>query len=151
VDEERANAAEMTGTRSRPRKAGIRSPADDVGDFLDQHTTAKIVVIVDTHCLEETGSFIYKGSTPETYEACRMKEVCGAPSWTHGTFHLTCSKIIQGCIPERVRKYLSDAKGTVTHSHRSIILNLACGASIENAQSRHSLFDGYAHCMAPHI
>jgi hypothetical protein len=50
-------------------------PQDEAVDFLDRHPTAKIVVVIDTHCLEETGGFIFKGNTPETYAACSMAEV----------------------------------------------------------------------------
>lgn len=41
-----------------------------------KHTSAKIVVIVDTHCLEN-GQFVYKGNLkePKSYEACYMRDV----------------------------------------------------------------------------
>jgi len=42
--------------------------------FLVKHSTAKIVFIVDTHCLEN-GYFVYKGASPKTYEACSLLEV----------------------------------------------------------------------------
>jgi hypothetical protein len=82
-------AVAQADTKSRSRRMGRslragqaesgsqegRRPEDMAGDFLDCHPTAKIVVIIDTHCLEETGGFIYKGNTPDTYEACSMEEV----------------------------------------------------------------------------
>jgi len=42
--------------------------------FLEKHSTAKIVFIVDTHCLDN-GYFVYKGASPKTYEACSLLEV----------------------------------------------------------------------------
>lgn len=54
-------------------------PADDpiqeVTKFLGKHTTAKIIVVIDTHSLEN-GRFVYTGDTPGTYEACSLFEVC---------------------------------------------------------------------------
>ena len=74
VDEEEAGR-ERAGTSSRSHRAKPRSPADEAGDFLDRHPMVKIVVIIDTHCLEETGAFIYQGSSPESYKGCGMDEV----------------------------------------------------------------------------
>ena len=54
---------------------GSRVGSEAVGRFLATHTTAKIVVIVDTHCLEETGYFVWKGTQPNNYEICTMKLV----------------------------------------------------------------------------
>jgi len=141
-EEKEAIAAEDAGITLRSHKTKRHRPADEAGDFLDRHTTARIVVIIDTHCLEETGAFIYKGSAPDSYEACCMEEVSSVQSRVTVSTTSECPQIIQGCIPERVRRYLSNVKGTPVHTHRSIILNLACGASIRNTQSRHSLFNG---------
>ena len=112
-------------------------------------TTARIVVIIDTHCLEETGAFIYEGSVPDSYEACCMEEVSSVQSGVTVSITSECPQIIQGCIPECVCRYLSDVKGTPVHTHRSIILNLACGASIRNTQSSHSLFNGWVRYADP--
>ena len=38
---------------------------------------------------------------------------------------------------------LLSAKTEESHSHRSLIINLACGATIMNAASRDSLYEGY--------
>lgn len=54
---------------------------DLVTKFLDRHSTAKIVVAIDTHCLEENGYFIYKGKNPQTYVACQLLEVSRLNSW----------------------------------------------------------------------
>ena len=42
--------------------------------FLKTHGTAKIIFIVDTHCLDN-GYFVYTGANPETYKACSLIEV----------------------------------------------------------------------------
>jgi hypothetical protein len=66
--------AEMQSHATGRSKAG-RALAAAV-DLLNKYPTAKIVVIVDTHSLEESGFFIYTGSTPGEYKACCLNEVC---------------------------------------------------------------------------
>lgn len=122
--------------------ASYMSRLEEIAEFLARHPTAKIIIVLDTHCLGENGAFIWKGHSAETYLFCRMKEVCyisidcGAPNLTH-------IKIIKDCIPKRIRMYLtSDESEACTHKHKSLILNLACGGSISDAESRYSLFKG---------
>ena len=47
--------------------------------FLKDHPVAKIVVVIDTHCLEN-GAFVYAGNSngndPKMYEGCSLLEVC---------------------------------------------------------------------------
>jgi hypothetical protein len=52
-----------------------RTSVEDIEVFLGKYETAKIVVILDTHC-ENNGRFIY-GCTEGTtdYKACSLKEV----------------------------------------------------------------------------
>lgn len=40
-------------------------------------------------------------------------------------------------MPEEVRKYVVDTP--LEHFHKSLIVNLGCGASIQNDESRHAL------------
>jgi hypothetical protein len=109
-------------------------------DFLKWHPTAKIIVVVDTHCLDETGFFIWGGTDAASYKASCLEDVCTV--W----FGLQCiaslrSQLIRTCIPLQVRKYLrTDIKGP-SHQHRALVLNLACGASIRRKESRYSLYD----------
>jgi phosphoribosylpyrophosphate synthetase len=42
--------------------------------FLKEHPAAKIVIVIDTHCIT-TGSFVWRGDSPETYEVCTLFEV----------------------------------------------------------------------------
>jgi len=51
--------------------------------FLKAHRTAKIVIVIDTHCIEN-GFFIYKGDSPENYAACSLLEV-------NALYHLSVS------------------------------------------------------------
>jgi hypothetical protein len=44
--------------------------------FLKRHPTAKIIVIVDTHCLAETGFFIWGGTDAASYKASCLEDVC---------------------------------------------------------------------------
>jgi len=46
----------------------------EVAEFFRQHETARIIVVIDTHCLEN-GVLVYEGSSPETYKACLLPEV----------------------------------------------------------------------------
>ena len=140
-------AEEMDGKSgsSRRRVAKRERIRQAAADFLDHHSTAKIVVVVDTHCLEETGGFIYGGDAPESYESCHMVHVsipclmhCRSPCVPY----LTHVQIISECIPRGVRRFLSNSDNSEPHTHRSIIFNLACGASIRNGESRYSLFEG---------
>jgi hypothetical protein len=49
---------------------------EEIAEFLARHPTAKIIIVLDTHCLSENGAFIWKGHSAETCLFCRMKEVC---------------------------------------------------------------------------
>lgn len=107
--------------------------------FLKAHPTAKIVVVIDTHCIEN-GFFIYKGISPENYAACSLLEVSGIYCPNPFVSHLR--QILKDCIPKRVFEYISDAGDTPKHSHKSLILNLACGASISQPGSRNEMLRG---------
>lgn len=43
-------------------------------DFLQEHLMAKIVVVIDTHCLEN-GFLLWRGTTADDYKACTLLEV----------------------------------------------------------------------------
>ncbi|KAF9642992.1 hypothetical protein BDM02DRAFT_3192357 [Thelephora ganbajun] len=102
----------------------VRDPVAEAKAFLARHSVAKIVIIIDTHCLEN-GAFVWTGDSPENYQACTLQE------------------ILKDCIPPEIFRYLS-ANDTPKHNHRSIVLNLACGASVSQESSHHSLLEG--HC-----
>jgi len=54
--------------------------AGDAKRFMVRHPSAKVVFIVNTHCLP-SGFFIWKGDGPESYEGCSLLEV-GLPMLT---------------------------------------------------------------------
>lgn len=61
---------------TRKRDAGLKKvamPIKEVTDFLKKYTTAKIVVVIDTHCLDN-GQFVWTGNSPKEYEACPLSE-----------------------------------------------------------------------------
>lgn len=67
----------LNGDWSEPGKKKGSLPYPQVSTFLDKHTTAKIIVIVDTHCLQETSMFIWKGSSEAgDLASCTLLGVC---------------------------------------------------------------------------
>ena len=46
-------------------------PINDVIAFLKEYLAVKIVIIIDTHCLNN-GAFIYQGNSLMTYVACYL-------------------------------------------------------------------------------
>jgi hypothetical protein len=106
--------------------------------FLKRHPFARIVVVIDTHCLEN-GAFVYEGDSPESYQGCLLPEA-SRPYPLNDT-SLIPSQMLD-TIPKEVLQYISNAEDTPKHSHKSIIMNLACGATINQPISRHSLLSG---------
>ncbi|KAF9789147.1 hypothetical protein BJ322DRAFT_1102529 [Thelephora terrestris] len=100
-------------------------PVKEVIEFLTTWQSAKIVVVIETHCLE-TGVLVWRGDEPANYETCSLNE------------------ILSGCIPAKIFEYLSNRKGSLKHQHRSLILNLSCGPSVSVNTARASLLEG--HC-----
>ena len=58
-------------------KRGARTD-DRLNAFLMNHPTAKIIIIVNTHSLDESGAFVWGGTNPRNYLTCYMFEV-GVP------------------------------------------------------------------------
>jgi hypothetical protein len=110
-------------------------------DFLKEYPAAKIIIIVDTHCLD-TGAFVWRGDSPVSYETCTLPEVSAT---LYSLFFLTrthCTQIVGDCIPKNIGQYFSDAKDAPTHGHKTLIVNLACGASVANPITRSKLLMG---------
>jgi len=91
---------------------GLTEPkADDLGDdnydvsderdaaieFLKARPTAKILVIIDTHCLEN-GYFTYVGDDAVSLQGCSLLEVCLSLDIMCG-LHLTCAPDLGGLPP----------------------------------------------------
>jgi hypothetical protein len=51
-------------------------------------------------------------------------------------------QILKDCVPHEVFPFLSDHTKAPNHNHKSIILNLACGASVNATGARHRLLEG---------
>ena len=58
----------------------IPNAAESALAFLRKYGLAKIVVVVDTHCLEN-GAFVYTGNSPSTYLACPLEVVSAFECW----------------------------------------------------------------------
>jgi hypothetical protein len=134
--------ADGDGERYDTGRTGSMHSLDEIIAFLARHPTAKIIIVIDTHCLSETGAFIWTGVNADTYRTCRMDEVCHITVGCSAP-NLTCMQIILDCLPIQIRMFLTlNEKEACIHFHKTIILNLACGESISDAESRHSLFQG---------
>ena len=54
---------------------------------------------------------------------------------------LISSQILEDCIPQGIYKYLSDRE-KCRHNHKSLILNLACGATVNTQDAHKSSLQG---------
>jgi hypothetical protein len=77
----------------------IPKPLDEVAAFLEHYKSAKIIVIIDTHCLDG-GFFVYKGTSPATYEGCSLEEVIILPILLL-VFNTNASTDTQGLCPTK--------------------------------------------------
>lgn len=116
----------------------VANSIDEVKKFLRDHEMAKIVVVVKTHSAEN-GRFIWRGSGT-TYEGCTLFEA--SPYIIIYQLVLTHVQILKDCIPPVVFRFLSNAPDAPQHWHRSLIINLACGATVTLGPSRHLLLEG---------
>ena len=64
----------LDGSHNKPGGPTILPPRPDVTEFLEKYPLAKIVIVIDTHCLQETGGFVWGGAGTEL-EACTLWEV----------------------------------------------------------------------------
>jgi hypothetical protein len=74
INEPMARAEEKSKSNARKKKPKISLPLGEVDKFLTHYPTAKIVIVVETHCLEN-GRFVWTGESPSSYEACSLLEV----------------------------------------------------------------------------
>ena len=126
-------------------RLGVLKDIEAAGAFLKKHETAKIIVSIDTHCIEENGLLVWSDDNPDKLGVCSMKAVGVIYVVVVGcTNREPPSQVLRDCIPPTVYQYLSDARGSPVHSHKSIILNLACGATIRTPKTRSEIFEGYA-------
>jgi len=119
---------------------GLEAVEAHAQDFLRNHLLAKIIVVIDTHCAEN-GSFVYKSSLPGRYETCQMDEVGPVLQYHHRTA-LTFPQLLK-VIPQGIRNFLTDHPHSTVHNHKSLIVNLACGHSVNDPSARRALLKGY--------
>ena len=48
----------------------------ELAEFLNDHPLAKIIIIINTHSLNQTGAFMWGGTTAVDYKTCYMYPVC---------------------------------------------------------------------------
>ena len=87
ADEEEGKGEEEAGGNG-PDIEEVPDAAANANTFLEEHPAAKIVVVIDTHCLEN-GAFVYEGHSSPTYEACELKAVSSFMSRVHVKFSRT--------------------------------------------------------------
>ena len=69
---EAAGGKSKSNTRKKNPKISL--PVEEVDKFLTYYPTAKIVIILETHCLENS-RFVWTGESPDSYQACSLLEV----------------------------------------------------------------------------
>lgn len=74
------------------RHVDPEDPVVQAKKFLKKYELAKIVVVIDTHCLDN-GCFVYGGDTSEDYMACSLEQV---PRFTQGRITVTNRSIAPG-------------------------------------------------------
>lgn len=109
-------------------------------EFMNANPTAKIVYILETHSLDN-GFLAYTGDSAKSYLACSLEEVSIASTYAFPWTNIFI-EIIRDCTPPEIYGFLAPGEAGVSHSHKSLILNLSCGSSIGMKDSRRSLLRG---------
>ena len=79
--EKRVKAVGKKGKATKHHAAGGTDVVEnlsmkELAEFLDVHPFAKIIIIINTHSLDETGAFVWGGTTPADFKTCYMHPVC---------------------------------------------------------------------------
>jgi hypothetical protein len=117
----------------------VNNPEREALNFLHRYPTAKIIVVLDTHSTEN-GAFVYQTNS-KSVDACFMLEV-SLINLLSGDQLLIKIQIISECIPKSIYPFISNQEGTPTHHHKTIILNLSCGSSVNMTMAREHLYEG---------
>jgi hypothetical protein len=64
----------VPGEPPEPAYKELKDTSKGVANFLTKYPSARIIVVIDTHCLDN-GYFVYTGTSPATYLACSLQEV----------------------------------------------------------------------------
>lgn len=113
----------------------LKEPTREARAFLDKHPMAKIIIVVDAHCMDN-GFFVYEGDSAETFKGCPMSEV---NTTIRSYLALLTPLQILVVIPPEILCFVSNKPDTPKHGHSSLILNLACGASVTQLAPRTEL------------
>ena len=109
------------------KRASTSTIPDVTEEFLRKQKTAKILFIINTHYLKN-GCFVYQDDSPTEYKACTLFDV--GTSWYQALLYSSHPlQIVRDCSPLGIFKYLSSKEERV-HAHRSLVLNLVCGALV---------------------
>jgi len=73
INESMVEAAESK-SKTRKKNPKLSLPLDEVDKFLAYYPTAKIIIVLETHCLKN-GRFVWTGESPDSYQACSLLEV----------------------------------------------------------------------------
>jgi len=60
-------------------------------------------------------------------------------------------QIINDCIPPEVLKFVSNAPDTPKHGHKSLIMNLVCGPSVNQTIAHHSLLQRWVQRLSSRV
>ena len=76
---------DLEPTEMTPERRAVIPSIRDAGAFLDAHPLAKIIVVIDTHCLEENGLLVYSDDSEGGIDTCTLETVSyawgRAPTW----------------------------------------------------------------------
>lgn len=108
----------------------------EVLDFLEMHPLARIIVVVDTHCFQESGGFIWMGHDTDTYLGCTLWEVSsGLPQIALGGMANMYSFIADEGLPPRNARAVPIRGRGIPYSHTPQHCSEPCVRSI-NQQLR---------------
>lgn len=83
AEEEEKRKAEGTTKKGKGKGKGKDKAVVDetwaAEEFLKRHITAKIVVVINTHCMD-SGDFVWAGHDAMTYRVCTLLDV-SAPEY----------------------------------------------------------------------
>ena len=65
--------ADLADAESEVTREEVLDAIAEAKDFLARYTTAKIIVVIDTHCVEN-GAFLWTGDSSVTFQSCSLLE-----------------------------------------------------------------------------
>ena len=104
------------------------------------HTTAKVIIAL-THSLDGSGAFVWGGTDESNFQVCFMNDVSVAWYPMQCMLKHCALQLLKGCLPEEVWRVINN-ETIEPHTHRTLILNLSCGVSIQHAGSHYHLYEG---------